>query len=70
MLKIAFQGVRGAYSEVAVNKLFSEGKADVIPMHSFEDVFKGIESGDVTPQTMTVLKIARYFESVGYEIGK
>ena len=47
MLKIAFQGVRGAYSEVAVNKLFSKEKADVIPMHSFEDVFKGIENGDV-----------------------
>ena len=47
MLKIAFQGVRGAYSEVAVNKLLNEEKADVIPMHSFEDVFKGIENGDV-----------------------
>ena len=30
----------------------------------------GIERGDVTPQTMTILKIARYFASVGYEIGK
>ena len=25
----------------------------------------GVESGDLTPQTMTVLKITNYFESVG-----
>jgi len=46
MLKAAFQGVRGAYSETAVKQLIKE-KIEFAPMHSFDDVFSAVENGDV-----------------------
>ena len=46
MLKVAFQGVRGAYSEEAVNKLM-KNKVEYAPMHSFDDVFRSVENGEV-----------------------
>ena len=46
MLKAAFQGVRGAYSETAVEQLIRE-KIEFVPIHSFDDVFNAVENGDV-----------------------
>ncbi|MCC6859121.1 MAG: prephenate dehydratase [Bryobacterales bacterium] len=40
----AFQGERGAFSEVAVRNLLGEG-ADVLPCPRFEDVFLALEKG-------------------------
>ncbi|MFK7848876.1 MAG: prephenate dehydratase [Rhodothermales bacterium] len=44
-MKVAFQGELGAYSEEAVLALFPD--AVVHPMISFDDVFGGVESGQV-----------------------
>ena len=46
MLKVAFQGVRGAYSEAAVEQLIDE-KVEFVPLHSFDDVFEAVENADV-----------------------
>lgn len=46
MKKIAFQGRRGAYSESAALHLFGEG-VEVVPMNTFEEVFRSVESGAV-----------------------
>jgi len=45
-LKVAFQGVRGAYSEAAVKKHIGE-LVTVVPCHSFRDVFEAVETGKV-----------------------
>ena len=41
-MKVAFQGERGAYSESAVYKFFSES-AEVKPCQDFKDVFESVE---------------------------
>ena len=46
MKKIAFQGRRGAYSESAALHLFGEN-VEVVPMNTFEEVFRSVESGAV-----------------------
>ena len=46
-MKVAFQGIRGAYSEMAVHEHF--GKAvDTVGCDAFDDVFDRVESGEVT----------------------
>ncbi len=45
MLKVAFQGVRGAYSEAAVEQLIKE-TIEIVPLHSFDDVFDAVENGE------------------------
>lgn len=42
--RIAFQGRHGAYSESAAYYLFGND-ISVTPMHSFEDIYQGIETG-------------------------
>lgn len=42
--RIAFQGRHGAYSESAAYYLFGDN-ISLIPMHSFEDIYQGIETG-------------------------
>ena len=44
MLKVAFQGVRGAYSEEAVEKLVNEDM-EFVPLHSFDNVFDAVAEG-------------------------
>ena len=46
MLKVAFQGVRGAYSETAVEQMVRE-KLEFVPLRSFDDVFNAVENGEV-----------------------
>ncbi|MEO7426625.1 MAG: prephenate dehydratase [Fibrobacteria bacterium] len=43
-MKVAFQGVHGAYSELACKQLLGPG-AKTIPCESFEDVFVAVASG-------------------------
>ena len=46
-MKVAFQGIRGAYSEMAVHEHF--GKAvDTVGCDAFDDVFDRVENGEVT----------------------
>ena len=46
MTKIAFQGERGAFSEIAAKKYFSE-KVNVSPSYSFDEVFQKVKNGEV-----------------------
>ena len=46
MLKVAFQGELGAYSESAVYSFFGQS-AEVKPCKSFSDVFESTKTGDV-----------------------
>jgi len=46
MLRAAFQGVRGAYSEEAVRQLFGDD-VELVPLESFADVFRAVEKGIV-----------------------
>ncbi len=41
-MKIAFQGEKGAYSELAARRYFSPKKLDLIPYKTFADVFHAI----------------------------
>lgn len=43
-MKVAFQGVPGAYSQMAALKLLGK-KADTVPMETFDDVFRAVEGG-------------------------
>jgi prephenate dehydratase len=45
MVKVAFQGVAGAYSHMAVQKIFPQGR--VVPCLTFEDVLESVEQGAV-----------------------
>jgi len=46
-MKVAFQGIRGAYSEMALHEHF--GKAvETVGCDAFDDVFDRVESGEVT----------------------
>jgi prephenate dehydratase len=43
--KVAFQGEKGAYSEIATMKYFPD--AELIPTKTFQDIFWNIESGKI-----------------------
>jgi arogenate/prephenate dehydratase len=43
-MRVAFQGVHGAYSEVAATKFFGK-KCSPLPLERFDDVFKAVERG-------------------------
>ncbi len=45
--KVAFQGIRGAYSEKAVMLHFPEESVSSIPYESFRDVFEAVLKGEV-----------------------
>lgn len=44
-MKIAFQGVAGAFSELAATKHFPENKITTLPCNEFKDVFHAVEGG-------------------------
>ena len=44
-VKIAFQGERGAYSELAIHSLFDD-KADSLPCRTFRDAFDAVARGE------------------------
>ena len=46
MLKVAFQGELGAYSEMAVYRYLGQD-VEVRPCKSFDDVFESVKTGDV-----------------------
>ncbi|MFQ5795927.1 MAG: prephenate dehydratase [Candidatus Bipolaricaulia bacterium] len=46
MMRIAFQGERGAYSEQAIFKHFGE-ECEAVPCHELEDVFRRVVRGEV-----------------------
>lgn len=46
MIRVGFQGVKGAYSEMAALE-FYEGEVCTIPQESFEEVFEGVVSGEL-----------------------
>ena len=46
MLKVAFQGELGAYSEMAVYNFFSQ-PTEVKPCKSFDEVFESVKTGEV-----------------------
>ena len=43
--KIAFQGAKGANSEIAIHQLYP--KMEATPFDTFEDVFNALEAGDI-----------------------
>jgi chorismate mutase / prephenate dehydratase len=43
---IGFQGTEGAFSQIALSRLFPQQKAKAYP--SFEDVFKALDQGDIS----------------------
>jgi prephenate dehydratase len=43
--RVAFQGERGAYSEIVTIKYFPD--EEIIPMRSFQDIFRNLDSGGV-----------------------
>ena len=45
-MKVAFQGVHGAYSEVAARNVFGP-EVKTVPLENFEDVFEAVEKGRV-----------------------
>jgi prephenate dehydratase len=47
MIKVAFQGVKGAFSEDAVQRYFGEG-TETVPCPDFETVFRMVDSGQTT----------------------
>ncbi len=47
MPKVAFQGERGAYSELAVLQHFNDNDVVLIPKRTLADVFYSVESNDV-----------------------
>lgn len=52
-IRVAFQGVRGAYSEDAIQQHFGEA-AEAIPCNEFEEVFHLVESGQVSHAVIPV----------------
>lgn len=44
-MKVAFQGVPGAYSQMALLKLLG-GKVRSLPLETFDDVFRAVERGE------------------------
>lgn len=51
-MKVAYQGVPGAFSEAATRSLFPDGEP--APFDSFAGVFDGLEGGDVTAAVVPV----------------
>ena len=52
-MKIAFQGVAGAYSEQALLGHF--GAVDTLPCEAFEGVFEAVRAGAITVSSGTIL---------------
>jgi len=46
-MKVAFQGIRGAYSEMALHEHFGK-EVETVGCDAFDDVFNLVESGEVT----------------------
>lgn len=46
MIRVAFQGERGAYSEEAIHQFFGT-EVEPIPCRGFDEVFQAVESGEV-----------------------
>ncbi len=46
MVKVGYQGVRGAYSEIAVLKYF-KGEADPVSYKGFKELIEAVEKGEV-----------------------
>jgi prephenate dehydratase len=46
-LRVAFQGERGAYSEMALGRFFGFEEAEPVPCRHFEDVFEAVLQGRV-----------------------
>lgn len=45
-MKVGFQGIKGAYSEMAASKMFADSsELKLQPCNSFEDIFKGLDQG-------------------------
>jgi 3-deoxy-7-phosphoheptulonate synthase len=44
--RAAFQGIHGAYSELAVKTYFSGSSVDAVPVPHFSDIFRSVLSGD------------------------
>lgn len=44
--RVAFQGERGAYSELAVYSLFPKDRTDLLPCKAFRDVYEAVLRGD------------------------
>lgn len=47
VLRVAFQGERGAYSEMALGRFFGFDSAQPVPCKHFEDVFQAVLKGEV-----------------------
>jgi chorismate mutase/prephenate dehydratase len=47
MKKVGFQGISGAYSEMAAKKVFKDEELEIFGLHNFEDIFAGVHSGDL-----------------------
>jgi prephenate dehydratase len=45
-LRVAFQGERGAYSDLAARRTFGDD-IDTVPVHTFDDVFEAVAAGTV-----------------------
>ncbi len=46
-VKVGFQGIKGAYSEMAANQFFAGHAVELIPCNKFEEIFIAIERGDM-----------------------
>lgn len=46
MIRVAFQGERGAYSEEAIHQFFGS-EVETLPCRSFDEVFEAVETGEV-----------------------
>ena len=46
-LRVAFQGEKGAYSEIAAKHFFSEGQIDLVPYNTFVDAIHAVAAGKV-----------------------
>lgn len=45
MIRVAFQGERGAYSEEAIHQFFGS-EVETLPCRSFDEVFEAVETGE------------------------
>ena len=46
MTRVGFQGVPGAYSEQAIHQCFGR-EVESVPFNTFEEIFFGVENGDI-----------------------
>ncbi len=45
VIRVAFQGEQGAFSEEAIYQHFGDEEAQTVPQHTFEGIFESIEEG-------------------------